>query len=337
MVPEPPDTFGLWSAVKAKTGWPDTNEDTVRELARTWRGAGDSFNAAVYDTRETRAAWTDAAGVGFAGALAVANNDAARVGLSCHQQSNHAKAFATIVANTKLKINHTIMAAIPAYGLLTGIVVLPVLARRRFVQATAAIVNRIIRDAATAVEYLDSGVTVQNNTGDQSPFAECNNISVFILNEMNKNGNSAEVERIRRLLESSNPLDKARGLKEWYDLVKTGGPWDHKSRILGMTVGDNVFTPMPEGGEIRHDIWSNIHYGYAGTHAGIDGRVLHAGANGVDMVENLGVDKGDQAAVQIGIDLARQYPPGTLTQAAMDKEIMNRYGVLVAAGVIRPR
>ncbi|WP_436491901.1 polymorphic toxin type 44 domain-containing protein [Actinokineospora sp. HUAS TT18] len=335
-VQEPPDTFGLWSAVKSRSGWPDTNEDTVRALAATWRRAGDTFNAAVYPTGEARRAWPDQAGVDFAGKLAVVNNDAARVGLSCHQHSNHANAFAAIVTGAKNDINGTLRVAIPIYGLIRG--PFSGFARRRFVQATAAIVNRIISNAAQAAEFLDSGVTVQKKDGDQSPFAEYNDITTFILDEMNRNGASAAVERIRQLMASDNPLDKARGLKEWYDLVKTGGPWDHKSRILGLTVGDNVYTPMPGApAEIRHDIWSNIHYGYAGTQAGIDGRVLHAGANGVDVVENLGTDPGDQAAVQIGIDLARQYPPGTLTQDAMNREIMKRYDVLVAAGVIRPR
>lgn len=339
-IPEPPDTLGLWSDVKAKSGWVETNEDTVRELAAVWRRAGESFTtASKYETKDVRAAWRDEAGTTFAAHLAIERNTAGRVGLSCQQQSNHVNAFARIVENTKRRINAIIEAAIPGYAALHAPAILPFLARRLYVDMVAAKVTSAINEARQEVEYLDSGVTVQDNTGDPAPFGEYNDITGFMVGEMNTNGDSEQVQRIAELLRSSNPLDKIKGLKQWYDLVKTGGPWDHKDRMHEMTVGDNIFTPMPGApGEIRDDIWSNIHYGYVGTNAGIDPTVLQAGANGVDMIEHFGkTDPGDQAAVQIGIDLAKKYPPGTLTPDALNAEILANYDRLSQGEVIRPR
>jgi hypothetical protein len=338
-VAEPPDTLGLWSAVKARSGWVDTDEDTVRELAALWRRAGDHFTTAWhYETTDVRAAWRDQAGTDFAGHVAIERNTAGRVGVSCGQQGNHADAFAQVVANTKQDIRNIIATALPAYAALHASVA-GRLMRGRFVGLVASQVNKALENGRQGVEYLDSGVTVQDDTGDQSPFGEYGDISRYMTGEMNVNGASPQVRRIAELLSSGNPLDRIEGLKQWYDLVKTGGPWDHKSRMHEMTVGDNVFTPMPGApGEIRDDVWSNIHYGYAGTQAGISPWLLQTGANAVDMVEHVGkTDPGDQAAVQMGIDLARKYPPGTLTPQALDAEILANYGRLADAGVIRPR
>jgi hypothetical protein len=339
-IPEPPDTLGLWSAVKARSGWVETNEDTVRELAAVWRRVGESFTAAsTYETKDVRTAWRDEPGALFAGHLENERNTARRVGLSCEQQSNHVNAFAQIVENTKRRINTIIELALPGYAALHLPAILPFLARGRYVDMVAGKVTGAINEAKTQVEYLDSGVTVQDTSGDRAPFGEYHDIAGFITGEMNTNGDSERVQRIAELLRSPNPLDKAKGLKAWYDLVKTDGPWDHKDRMHEMTVGDNIFTPMPGApAEIRDDIWSNIHYGYVGSQAGIDPRVLHAGANGVDIIEHFGkTDPGDQAAVQIGIDLARKYPPGTLTTDALNAEILANHDRLSAGGVIRPR
>ena len=338
-IPEPPDTLGLWSAVKAKSGWVETNEDTVCELAAVWRRAGESFTkVSEYETKDVRAAWRDEAGTTFAGHLAIERNTAGRVGLSCQQQGNHAYAFALIVENTKRQINTIIKVALLGYAALHTPVILPFLKRQRYVDMVAAKVNGAIEKARQEVGYLDSGVTVQDDTGDPSPFGEYNDIVGFILGEMNTNGASAQVQHIAELLRSSNPLDRVKALKQWYDLVNTGGPWDHKDRMHEITVLDNVFTPMPDApGEVRDDIWSNIHYGYVGTHAGIEPWMLHAGANGKDMIEHFGkIDPGDQAAVQIGIDLARKYPPGTLTTNALNAAILDNYDRLSKAGIIRP-
>lgn len=42
MILEPTEV--LWTAVKPRTGWIDTNEDTMRQLAASWRDAGSGFS-----------------------------------------------------------------------------------------------------------------------------------------------------------------------------------------------------------------------------------------------------------------------------------------------------
>jgi hypothetical protein len=61
-IAEPADA--LWSAVKAKVPWPDTNEDAVRTLAGSWESAAGAFDrAAATNTADLTTSWTDTAGV----------------------------------------------------------------------------------------------------------------------------------------------------------------------------------------------------------------------------------------------------------------------------------
>jgi hypothetical protein len=69
-------------------------------------------------------------------------------------------------------------------------------------------------------------------------------------------------------------------------------------------------TPVPgKDGEIGWDIWSNIHYGIVGRHAGFTADELKAGADGADVVfaDDHRPNEGDKLAVQIGIDLYEKY------------------------------
>ncbi|WP_456064366.1 WXG100-like domain-containing protein [Crossiella cryophila] len=44
-LPEPADARP-WPPVRAPSGWPETNEDAMRELATAWQGAGGKFTDA---------------------------------------------------------------------------------------------------------------------------------------------------------------------------------------------------------------------------------------------------------------------------------------------------
>ncbi|GAB3731678.1 hypothetical protein GCM10027598_54930 [Amycolatopsis oliviviridis] len=69
---------------------------------------------------------------------------------------------------------------------------------------------------------------------------------------------------------------------------------------------------------------------------GIDEWTLQAGANAADWKDGHSADPGDQAAVQLGIDLAHEYGPGALTPEKVTQAILDRYDRFQQAGVIRP-
>jgi hypothetical protein len=65
-------------------------------------------------------------------------------------------------------------------------------------------------------------------------------------------------------------------LTEWAMLVCSNCEWDHKPLIrnlVGASLEDNdtLYVNVPGTPyRLNHEIWSNIHYGYVGTHAGFD-------------------------------------------------------------------
>jgi hypothetical protein len=73
--------------------------------------------------------------------------------------------------------------------------------------------------------------------------------------------------------------------------------------------------------EYYYDIWSNIHYGYVGSAAGIGGGMLQWGAaRGGAAGRN---DPMDVETIQIGIDLWNRHGAG-LTQKQFHDEILAR-------------
>lgn len=138
--------------------------------------------------------------------------------------------------------------------------------------------------------------------------------------------------------------------------VETGGPWDHKPvikqyapsfyhktqvndkgkpvTVFGTAIpGDNAYI-------YDHDIWSNIHYGYAGRMTEISQKMLNVGARAHDYLSAVKRDaeefKGwklsfkhffetkandeDKGAVQLGIKLFDKYRTN-LTKADLQREI----------------
>ena len=83
----------------------------------------------------------------------------------------------------------------------------------------------------------------------------------------------------------------------WYNKVRTGGDWDHKSRIKGKNIEDGfkedngTWTLNRDSlGNIHqynYQIWSNLHYGYIGLMAGFTKSELLAGAGIAQLKTNL--------------------------------------------------
>ncbi|MGW5647185.1 WXG100-like domain-containing protein [Saccharopolyspora sp. NPDC003752] len=337
-IPEPADPNGLWNAVKSTDAefwwWPETDQDRMRELAGAWRDASLAFTTPPVHHGEFGEAWPDSAGQIFATHVGHIVAATGVVRLSCVQQGHHVALFADIVEATKSKISNLIFSNSEAYG------ALPKMRERlgSFAADVAIQVRRIVDDAAQQVEYLDSGVASQRKPGDA--FGEFGDIVAYMTDEMVDNSKDPRVLDLQEKNRSDgvlSGLEKAGAYVDWGNLVKPGGEWDHKSKILGMTVEDNTYTPIPGVlGEIRYDTWSNIHYGYVGLEAGFSEDELHAGANVADYGTQDRTDPTDQAAVQFGMDLHEKYGPDALTPEIVQQEIVANYDDLVRSGVIRP-
>jgi Bacterial toxin 44 len=110
--------------------------------------------------------------------------------------------------------------------------------------------------------------------------------------------------------------------KVWYDLVKTGGPWDHKpilEKMYGMdTKNDFDFKDPDKNRAVSYDLWSNIHYGYVGRAHGISWTELDKGHQLGSVTGN--TDQGDVTSVREGMRLYEKYGPN-MTREQFQSEI----------------
>lgn len=324
MIPEPAATFDLWPRVKALSEWPDTDETKMAALGQSYTAMADNHDAAAkVDTSAVAANWTDEPGKQFATQTGKATQEAGRLAGGMRQLGDNATRFASTVANTKSSIAGMIENNIPLYGTLS---VLPPGIREgfqnMFVNTLAGEVNKTIQGAAKGVTQTD----------------EYGRIQQFMFDEMVRNSGSFAVDTIQVNNAIPLPPNKAAAYAAWAALVRPGGVWDHKSRILDQTAGDNLYTPLPGGnGNIRYDAWSNIHYGYVGTEAGFNQLELRKGADAADLIGRGTTDPGDDVAVRIGIELRQQYTPDQLRPEHVQQAIERHRGELESTGVIAPK
>ncbi|MGV9311617.1 RHS repeat-associated core domain-containing protein [Streptomyces sp. NPDC003691] len=167
------------------------------------------------------------------------------------------------------------------------------------------------------------------NKGAPPPDPVYVQILQFMVDEMNENADSETAANIRcsiiptecfswsGLFPEINPaavtvgrpfVGFAAGLGLWTAMVRSGGPWDHKPQLeakFDMKEKQLYRTPIttdPLSKTVLYDVWSNIHYGYVGRKAGINGRVLMEGSR----VSEKGVgktDSGDDISIRAGFRL----------------------------------
>ena len=85
---------------------------------------------------------------------------------------------------------------------------------------------------------------------------------------------------------------------------------------------------------MNYGMWSNIHYGYVGTMAGIDADALQEGA-GTNMPGAGRNDSGDYLSVKIGIDLAHRVSPQNLDWKDLDEAIRQASKEYLAKGAFQ--
>ncbi|GAA5105240.1 polymorphic toxin type 44 domain-containing protein [Nocardia iowensis] len=152
----------------------------------------------------------------------------------------------------------------------------------------------------------------------------------FILDEMRRNLNSDSVKQIQELLRSpqsflewleysdprhggrSTAVDRIQALAAWRDLVGSEKRWDHKPQIardfglVGDPRQDPAFFFQQPGThrQVNYDMYSNIHFGFVGRHAGFDGDTLLEGARMASQH-----DQGDEITMRAGIAMYDKYGP----------------------------
>ncbi|MBF6129833.1 polymorphic toxin type 44 domain-containing protein [Nocardia brasiliensis] len=140
----------------------------------------------------------------------------------------------------------------------------------------------------------------------------------FIFDEMKRNIDSRTVQWIHGML---HPIDGqksvglwAEALNIWRVQVQTNGPWDHKPQLKrlfdlkGEGMEPDFFFQQPgTNRQVHYDIYSNLHYGYVGRAAGIDGNLLVSAAAGGGAAGQH--DQGDEITMRAGIELYEKYGP----------------------------
>lgn len=141
---------------------------------------------------------------------------------------------------------------------------------------------------------------------------------------------------------------------KFFSLVRSGGKWDHKPTIrkyapsfYHKTERSSVnpekpatvfgtYLPGDKNYIYDYDVWSNIHYGYAGRMSGFKERTLnwgakiHDAAKGHSISDTFSDRNKDANAVQLGIKLYDKYG-ANLKKETLEKEIfenrasLNRY------------
>lgn len=122
-IPEPSTEADLWPKVKAKSGWPDTDEDTVNsDLAGGWQAAAQSLATARADVAaraaEAHSLWQDDAGAEFEAKAAELTAWMDKLSPKMTDFANDATDLATKTAQAKYNIRGLIEANVGKYKLL---------------------------------------------------------------------------------------------------------------------------------------------------------------------------------------------------------------------------
>lgn len=151
-------------------------------------------------------------------------------------------------------------------------------------------------------------------------------VTAWLISQMRDNGNGSLARHLRSLNSSWNPVDWADAFIEWWALVRTGGPWDFKTRL-----GGDLTEPFPDcRRNCSGKLWSitlknvcmtyeapaNIHYGYVGRMAGFSESRLLSGAADAQTREGRGEiadDPRDVEAIKVGFSLFNQGNPSAFS------------------------
>jgi hypothetical protein len=118
-------------------------------------------------------------------------------------------------------------------------------------------------------------------------------VANYIVKEMSTNMNSDECLKIKKYNYDfcwGSPFDIIKNKKAayqlWKNMVGKGCVWDHKSYILKTFKKWSCNKENKDSLKFYFDIWSNIHYGFVGKHAGFSEVELLNGAGYAQIGDN---------------------------------------------------
>jgi hypothetical protein len=115
-VPEPPGEGGLWASVRSVTGWPETDEDRLTQLAQDWRTGAQRFTAGgAVDLSSLGGAWPDSAGEAADARLQGTLVNVMGTGDGMTMLADRVDAFAGSVRGCKIDIGRIVERNIPGY------------------------------------------------------------------------------------------------------------------------------------------------------------------------------------------------------------------------------
>ena len=131
--------------------------------------------------------------------------------------------------------------------------------------------------------------------------------TTYTYGEMYRNSRSDLIEGMRTQ-SWMGPGAHANNVALWYYTVCPGCEWDHKPILRRQydieAVSERYWAVPGENLAVSYDIFSNIHYGYVGSRAGITRQELQFGANQKQAGAN---DEGDRMSINVGVDLYEKY------------------------------
>lgn len=153
-VAEPTTAYGLWPQVKARSGWPESNEDMLTTLATDWKSGSDTFAAAAeHPLGALNAAWGDPAGADMATRASQTLDTTLDSANRMSRLSGITMGFAGHVAEKKTGIRDLIETNVAPYAMTA---MLPAgvaqAAQESFVSTLAGHVNQMMSSAAAAVQ-----------------------------------------------------------------------------------------------------------------------------------------------------------------------------------------
>ncbi|MFE9207259.1 hypothetical protein [Micromonospora sp. NPDC007230] len=163
MIAQPSEAYGLWPRVRALSGWPDTNEVQLGDLATAWQQSGGAFRAAAGTSISgLQSAWPDTAGTDFRLRTDELRRITEQTAELMHQLSTKAEQFGTIVRTVKEDIRRLVEENLEAFGrtwqLLDGV--------------REAAQEEFVRQLATAVQQvIDAGVEATGKLGSATAAA----------------------------------------------------------------------------------------------------------------------------------------------------------------------
>jgi hypothetical protein len=192
----------------------------------------------------------------------------------------------------------------------------------------------IIRQKSVTYDFEPEVVDIPNPAHICGP-----DITDWLIERINRNRISAEVTEMRERNDADITGVDLGAVYDWYELVKTGGPWDFKED-LGSSISNirpcrrncsgRVFSITLDDQCMTFEVAANIHFGFVGRAAGFSESLLLRGAGIAQIAEFRGEsrdDSRDVQAIEKGFHLFNTGSPNGLDKSGLERNYYDQLPV----------